>query len=274
LPATDIPRWDAGQYLRYADERSRPFFDLMARVRVDSPELVVDLGCGPGTLTRTLAERWPEARVVGVDSSPEMIAAAAAPSDAGDRLMYVCADLRDWQRSVDLENGRAPDVVVSNAAFHWVPDHLGLIEQVAGWVRLGGAFAMQVPANFDAPSHTVIRDVSASSAWRDRLSAAHHDEAGVAEPAEYLAALYAAGLEPDVWQTTYLHLLHGEDPVLNWVKGTALRPALTALADDPVATAAFLAECAAGLREAYPAGPAGTVFPFRRTFAVGHRAAA
>jgi trans-aconitate 2-methyltransferase len=206
--------------------------------------------------------------VVGVDSSPEMIAAAAAPSGPGDRLMYVCADLRDWQPD------HAPDVVVSNAALHWVPDHLELIQQVAGWVRPGGAFAMQVPANFDAPSHTVIREVAASPRWRERLEAARHDEAGVAEPADYLAALQAGGLEPDVWQTTYLHLLQGENPVLSWVKGTALRPALTALADDPAATDEFLAECGAALREAYPATSSGTVLPFRRIFAVGHRAAA
>jgi trans-aconitate 2-methyltransferase len=240
----------------------------MARVHVDAPKLVVDLGCGPGTLTRTLAERWPAAEVIGVDSSPEMIESAAAPSGLGDRLIYVCADLRDWQPDTP------PDVVASNAAFHWVPDHLDLIERIAGWVRPGGAFAMQVPANFDAPSHTVIRDVCDSPRWRERLAGARHDEAGVAEPADYLAALAAAGLEPDVWQTTYLHLLQGEDPVLNWVKGTALRPALTALADDPAASEAFLAECGTTLRQAYPASNAGTVFPFRRTFAVGHRAAA
>jgi trans-aconitate 2-methyltransferase len=265
--------WDPGQYLRYADERSRPFFDLMARVQVDAPQLVVDLGCGPGTLTRTLAERWPSAQVIGVDSSPEMIEAAAAPSGQSDRLMYVCADLRDWHRAVDLEGARAPDVVVSNAAFHWIPGHLDLIQQIAGWVRPGGAFAMQVPANFDALSHTVIRAVSDSPRWRERLTGARHDEAGVAEPADYLAALDAAGLEPDVWQTTYFHVLRGEDPVLNWVKGTALRPALTALGDDAAATEAFLAECGDALREAYPAGAVGTVFPFRRIFAVGHRAA-
>jgi trans-aconitate 2-methyltransferase len=266
--ARSIPGWDPEQYLRYADERSRPFFDLMARVQADAPQLVVDLGCGPGTLTRALAQRWPVAQVVGVDSSPEMIAAAAAPLVPGDRLMYVCADLRDWQPE------RAPDLVVSNAALHWVPDHLGLIEQFAGWVRPGGAFAMQVPDNFEAPSHTVIREVADSSRWRERLRAAHQDEAGAAEPADYLAALEAGGLEPDVWQTTYHHLLQGEDPVLSWVKGTALRPALTALADDPAATDEFLAECGAALREAYPAGSSGTVLPFRRIFAVGHRAAA
>jgi trans-aconitate 2-methyltransferase len=206
--------------------------------------------------------------VLGVDSSPEMIATAAAPSTGFARLSYVCADLRDWRPA------GAPDVVVANAVFHWVPDHLELIEQIAGWLAPGGAFAFQVPANFDAPSHTIIRELRESPRWRDRLALGNDDEAGVAEPADYLAVLDAAGLEPDVWQTTYLHVLHGEDPVLNWVKGTALRPVLTTLEGDAAATAEFLAECGAALRAAYPSGAAGTVFPFRRTFAVGHTRAA
>jgi trans-aconitate 2-methyltransferase len=137
----------------------------------------------------------------------------------------------------------------------------------------GGTFAFQVPANFDAPSHTVIRELRTSERWRDRLGEDADRRLGVEPPETYLAALAAAGLEPDVWQTTYLHLLPGEDPVLDWVKGTALRPVLTALRDDPAATEEFLAECGAALREAYPPGPAGTVFPFRRTFAIGRAAA-
>ena len=263
------PGWDPAQYLRYADDRSRPFFDLMARVRVDAPGLVIDLGCGPGTLTKTLAQRWPDATVIGVDSSREMIAAAAETSAAFDRLTYVCADLRDWQSDA------APDLVVSNATFHWIPDHLGLIEQIASSVAPGGAFAFGVPDNFAAPSHTVIRELCRSPQWHDRLGGdSRQPDAAVAEPADYLAALTAAGLEPDVWQTTYLHVLQGDDPVVEWVKGTALRPALTALADDEAATSAFLAECSAALGAAYPASSFGTVFPFRRTFAVGHRVAA
>jgi trans-aconitate 2-methyltransferase len=269
--STPAPNWDPAQYLQYADERSRPFVDLVARVRADAPSLVVDLGCGPGTLTRTLVARYPDAAVVGVDSSMEMIAtasaandAAAAPSEAFARLSYVCADLREW-----APDG-APEVVVANAVLQWAPDHLELIGRIAGWLAPGGAFAFQVPANFDAPSHTVIRDLRMSRRWRDRLGEDADRLAGVEEPATYLATLEAAGLEPDVWQTTYLHLLPGDDPVLEWVKGTALRPVLTALRDDPAATEEFLAECGEALREAYPRSAAGTVFPFRRTFAVGH----
>ncbi|HVX68193.1 MAG TPA: methyltransferase domain-containing protein [Mycobacteriales bacterium] len=257
--------WDPAQYLRYADERSRPFFDLLARVPASSPSLVIDLGSGPGTLTRTLAERWPDADVIGVDSSEEMITRAESESSFA-RLTYMCADVRSWLPP----SGREPDVVVANAVLQWIPGHLGLIETIAGWLAPGGSFAFQVPANFDSPSHVVIRDLRESARWRDRLGEGADRQAGVASPESYLETLAAAGLEPDVWQTTYLHRLTGDDAILEWVKGTALRPVLTALGDDEAATEAFLAECAAALRAAYPAGADGTtVFPFRRTFAVG-----
>jgi trans-aconitate 2-methyltransferase len=257
------PGWDPAQYLRYADERSRPFFELLARVPATSPSLVVDLGCGPGTLTRTVRKRWPAADVLGVDSSEEMISRAESEG-ALNRLSYVCADLRSWLPE------SAPDVVVANAVFQWVPGHLDLIHTIAGWLAPGGTLAFQVPANFDAPSHTVIRDIRESPRWRDRLGEAADRQAAVEPPETYLGALDAAGLTPDVWQTTYLHRLAGDDAVLEWVKGTALRPVLTALADDVAATAEFLSECGEALREVYPAGSDGTtVFPFRRTFAVG-----
>lgn len=268
MGAATATGWDPGQYLRYADERSRPFFDLLARVPAQAPRLVVDLGCGPGTLTRTLGQRWSDADVVGVDSSEEMI--AAAESEAGfARLTYVCADLRSWLRAVH-EDGNRPDVVVANAVLQWVPGHLELIGTIAGGLAPGGTFAFQVPANFDSPSHTVIRELREAPQWRDRVGTDANREAAVEAPETYLEALAAAGLEPDVWQTTYLHRLTGEDAVLEWVKGTALRPVLTALDGDEEATAQFLAECADGLQAAYPTAADGTtVFPFRRTFAVG-----
>ncbi len=265
---TGATGWDPAQYLQYADERSRPFFDLLARVPAASPARVLDLGCGPGNLTKTLIRRWPNADVTGVDSSAEMI--AVAESDGGfARLKYVCADLRSWLPD------DAPDVVVANAVLQWVPDHLDLLERIAGWLAPGGTLAFQVPANFDSPSHTVIRELREAPRWRDRIGTGANREAAVEAPETYLAALAGAGLDPDVWQTTYLHRLTGDDPVLAWVKGTALRPVLTALADDEAATSEFLAECADGLRSAYPAGTDGTtVFPFRRTFAVGTARAA
>jgi trans-aconitate 2-methyltransferase len=256
--------WDPGQYLRYAGERARPFFDLLARVGAEDPRYVADLGCGPGNLTAALADRWPAAEVAGVDNSPEMIAAAGEHARGRDRLSFTLGDIRDWRPDRPL------DVLVSNAVLQWVPGHLDLIETIAGWLAPGGTFAFQVPANFDSPSHVVIRELRQSPKWRERVGTDADRDAAVEPPAVYLEALAAAGLEPDVWQTTYLHRLTGDDPVLQWVKGTALRPVLTALDGDDQATEDFLAECADGLRSAYPTGADGTtVFPFRRTFAVG-----
>jgi trans-aconitate 2-methyltransferase len=256
-------RWDPAQYDRYADERGRPFVELMSRVRVEAPARVVDLGCGPGSLTRGLLDRWPDARITGVDSSADMIDAAIANSVPG-RVDFVHAGVREWRPDGPV------DVVVSNAMLQWVPGHLDLIGDIARWLTPGGAFAFQVPDNFTQASHTIIRELRLSVAWRDRLGEGADRTIAVERPEIYLSALADAGLIPDVWQTNYLHVLHGEDAVLEWIKGTALRPVLDALAGDEPAAARFLGECGALLRQAYPAGPHGTVFEFRRTFAVGH----
>ena len=261
------PGWDPEQYLRFADDRGRPFADLVARIGVPRPRSVVDLGCGPGNLTGTLAARWPDAVITGVDSSEQMIAAAteARPPGAADRLRYELADLRDWTPAGPV------DVVLSNATLQWVPEHVELFERFAGWLAAGGAFAFQVPANFDAPSHTEIAALRRSARWRDRLGdEALSREGSSAEPATYLDALARLGLRVDAWETTYLHVLTGDDPVLEWVKGTALRPVLARL--DEREQRDFCAELGPRLRAAYPAAPYGTVFPFRRVFVVAHRA--
>jgi trans-aconitate 2-methyltransferase len=258
------PRWDPAQYDRYAAERGRPFADLIARIDVAAPAYVVDLGCGPGSLTATLSDRWPAAWVLGIDSSPDMVAAAEPLSRPG-RLQFQHVDVRSFRPD------RPVDVVIANALFQWVPEHLDLVDDIASWLAPGGVFAFQVPDNFSDPSHVLLRDLRLSAAWRDRVGNGADRELAVERPERYLATLVAAGLVPDVWHTTYLHLLPGTDPVLEWVKGTALRPVLSALAYDEAATTDFLGELAAMLAAAYPAGPDGTVFAFRRTFAVGRR---
>jgi trans-aconitate 2-methyltransferase len=255
-------RWDPGQYERYSDERGRPFRELLARVPVADAQVVVDLGCGPGALTRELLDRWPSARVVGVDSSADMVAAAAEHAVPG-RLEFVQGGIGDWRPAEPV------DVLVANAALHWVPGHVEMLADFASWLRPGGALAFQVPDNFDEPSHTLLRDLRTSAQWRDRIGPAADRSASVERPERYLDALVAAGLSADVWQTSYLHVLAGEDAVLEWVKGTALRPVLSAL--DASGQEAFVAEYAAALRVAYPRQEFGTVFPFRRTFAVGRR---
>ena len=262
--------WDPDQYARFSDHRSRPFGDLLARVGAVEPRLVVDLGCGNGPLTLTLADRWPGARVVGVDSSPQMLDAARS-LDRDGRVEWVEADLSAW----DLASlGAAPDVVVSNATLQWVPGHRDLLRAWAAALAPGGWLAMQVPGNLDAPSHRLMREVAAAHPAADRLRPAL-GRLAVDEPAGYVELFAAAGLEVDAWETTYQHVLDPEgvqaSPVLEWVRGTGLRPVLEALPDAGERDA-FLGEYDARLRAAYPRTQVGVVFPFRRVFCVGHSA--
>jgi trans-aconitate 2-methyltransferase len=250
--------WDVSQYARYADERGRPFLDLVTRIGALAPRRVVDLGCGPGNLTALLASRWPTAKVEGVDSSVEMIARAAPVAGATFRT----SSIEQWQPDADV------DVVVSNAALQWVPGHAELLRQWLAALPSGAWLAWQVPGNFGSPSHRLMRSVASSDRWAPLLGdVLRHDE--VLEPTAYAALLQRAGWSADVWETTYLHILTGPDPVLEWVRGTGLRPVLAALSGTDAAE--FETEYAAQLRSAYPSGPAGTIFGFRRVFAVGHK---
>jgi trans-aconitate 2-methyltransferase len=248
--------WDPERYLTYADERGRPFVDLISRIGAESPRRVVDLGCGPGNLTALLAARWPEAAVAGLDSSPEMIEAARRDVPG---IGFDVADLRAWQPPEPV------DVLVSNATLQWVPDHLDLLPSLVSAVAPGGWFAFQVPGNFGEPSHTIRTELAAEPAY-----AAH--TAGVAvpashDPATYFDALAAVGCTIDAWETTYLHVLIGPDPVFTWVSGTGARPTLQALPPD--LRAGFEAEFRARLSAAYPTRADGTVLlPFRRVFVV------
>jgi trans-aconitate 2-methyltransferase len=254
-------RWDPSQYLRYADLRGRPFVELTARIGAENPSYVVDLGCGTGELTATLAERWPDATVSGVDSSAEMVATAQQHAIAG-RLTFDVADLREWRPE------RPVDVLTANAVLQWVPGHLDLLDDLVRALAPGGWLAFQVPDNFEEPSHTLLRDLRLSPRWRERLGEGADRTAGVERPATYLRKLLELGLDADVWQTTYQQVLQGDDAVLEWVKGTALRPVLSLLTDDAERDE-FLHDYGAALGEAYPRESFGTVFPFRRTFVVG-----
>lgn len=256
--------WDPELYDVYADERSRPFVDLLARVRTAGPDTevrsVVDLGCGPGELTHGLTRRWPSAQVVGVDSSAAMLATAAR--HAGPTLRFEQADLRDW-----LATAAPVDVLVSNATLQWVPNHLDLLPSLVAAVRPGGCLAFQVPANLDTAMHTIRRELAARAPYAEHT-------AGIAgpasrEPVEYLRALTDLGCVVDAWSTTYLHVLTGEDPVLTWASGTGARPTLQAL-PEPLRDR-FVGEYRDRLREAYPPTDLGVVMPFRRAFVVAHR---
>ena len=251
-------RWDPEQYARFADHRSRPFFELTARIGADRPGCVADLGCGSGELTVTLAQRWPGASVSGIDSSAEMI--ARAPQGVG--VDFAVADAAEFDAT-------GVDVLVSNAMLQWVPDHRALLARWGKELSPGGWLAFQVPSNFDAPSHRLMRALAQSPAWRAQLGGVLRHGDAVATPAEYLDLMAAHGLEVDAWQTTYEQVMAGEDPVLEWVRGTGLRPVLAALSTPDAQR--FTAEYAAQLRVAYPARPYGTVFRFARTFVVAHK---
>ena len=255
--------WDPVQYLQFGDERSRPFFELTARIGAQAPAAVADLGCGPGTLTVELARRWPGAEVRGIDNSAEMIEAAQALPDAtGKRLSFALGDVRDFAPDGGV------DVIVSNAVLQWVPDYLAVVSRWAGTLRPGGWLAFQVPANFDQPSHRAIADLAGSDRWRPLLADVRLNRQST-DPAQYVDLLSRAGLEVDAWETTYLHVLHGDDPVVEWYKGSGLRPVIAALPPDLAGE--FLAQFRARMAEAYPAAPYGTVFPFRRVFVVAER---
>lgn len=246
--------WDPQTYLTFGDQRARPFHDLLARVRTHDPAVVVDLGCGPGNLTTLLTRRWPQAQLVALDNSPEMVRAA---QERG-----VPAQLHDV-RSFALPPGTG--LVVCNAVLQWIPGHTDLLRRWLQELAPGGWLAVQVPANFAAPSHTVTARLAAEPRWRELLdlSAA----VPVLEPTGYAAAIAPLAVEVDAWETTYLHRLNGSDPVLDWITGTTLRPVRAALSTTEWAR--FRTELAPLLRAAYPAGADGvTWFPFRRVFVV------
>jgi trans-aconitate 2-methyltransferase len=251
--------WNPQTYLAFADERTRPAAELLARVPDVAPARVIDLGCGPGNSTALLRSRWPDAKIEGLDSSPDMLAQAAKAGVAAD---WIEGDVATWSASAPY------DVIFSNATFQWLGDHQALLPRLMGFVETGGSFAFQVPHNMDAPSHALMRETAASGPWSRKL--ANVREVSVLPAAEYYAILAPHAASVDIWETEYLHVLHGEDAVYHWVSGTGLRPFVQAL--DGAEREAFIAAYKIRLATAYPIRADGTtLFPFKRLFAVARR---
>jgi trans-aconitate 2-methyltransferase len=256
------PRWDPGRYSAFGDLRLRPGLDLLGRIAHPGPHVVYDVGCGPGALTRILADRWPSARVVGTDTSPAMLdAARSTPS----RIEWVEMDVRAWDT-----RQTAVDVIFSNAVLHWVPDHDEVILRLYRSLAPAGVLAFQVPLSWGEPSHRLIRVIL------DRLDLgsaglrAHYARRPVAAAEHYGELLRGEGAAVDMWVTRYFQLLEGRDAVLRWVDGTALRPLLDELAAHD--REAFLTEYRDALAAAYPEDAGGTTtYPFPRLFVVAAR---
>jgi len=262
-----VVTWNPAQYLQFEDERLRPALELLARVPLASPRTIVDLGCGAGNVTRVLGERWPNARITGVDNSAEMLAAARENIRGDGRYTFVAADLAAWRPDAPV------DLVYSNAALQWLDDHARLFPEIAAMVAAGGALALQMPNNHGAPSHTASIDLARSDRWRAKLQGlvrAHP----VADSRDYYATLAPHFAAVDIWETDYLQVLAAragdEHPVVAWAKGTWLAPFLATL--NTSERTEFLRDYTQRVACAYPPGADGrTLFPFRRIFIVARR---
>jgi trans-aconitate 2-methyltransferase len=254
-------QWDVSQYHRFKDERARPFHELVNRIGPRPVHRFADLGCGTGELTETLLQRWPGARGFGVDNSPDMLKSATQrPAVAG--LEYIQADIELWEPPEPL------DLVVSNATVQWIPDQERMLGHMAKILLPTGTLAVQMPRNFHAPSHVLVAKALEREPWRSRITAVMPRMPP--EPHWYITQLWKLGFpEVDAWTTSYEHILQGNDAVLEWLKGTTLRPMLSQL--DGADKERFLEEVAGPLQEAYPRGENGTILSFRRLFFVAHR---
>lgn len=259
--------WDPAKYLTFADHRLRPGLELLDRIPLTDPKLVYDLGCGTGEIAQIIANRWPAATVIGVDNSPQMLAKAQALSD---QIQWIEADIATW------EPVSAPDLVYSNATLQWLDNHDALLPRLFATLAPGGCLAVQMPLSWALPSHRLMRETLAQggpdggpigqAAIRQSL-----DHVWVAEAAHYFDLLSPNARSLDIWETEYLQVLEGENPVLDWVSGTGLRPVLNGLSTGD--RDLFLPRYTAALREAYPMRDNGqTVYPFRRLFIVATRA--
>lgn len=253
--------WSPSDYMRFGDERTRPCVDLAARIDIDTPARVIDLGCGPGNSTRVLRARWPQAHVIGLDSSNDMIEAARA---AEPDEQWVVADIDGWSADEPF------DVVFSNAALQWLPDHGPLVERLLGSVTQGGALAFQIPSATYATIRTLIHDVALSGAWASRM-VGPLGALTMEAPGLYYDHLAPLARSVDIWETEYFHVMDSAPAIVDWITSTGLRPFLAVL-NSGSEREAFVADLHSRVAQAYPPQCDGRVlFPFRRTFVVAYR---
>lgn len=254
--------WDPQRYLQFAAERRRPFDDLLARIPSIRVGTAVDLGCGPGTLTRVLAEKWPAARIMAVDASCAMLN-QAVENRSSERIEFVVGDMAQWQPAGPI------DLVVSNAALHWLANHEAILTRWTSWLTPGGVLAVQVPNRFHTPMQDAIEAVSAMAPWAERLRGVGLQRDSVLPVSRYARLLLDLGLDVDAWETNYVHVLTGESPAVDWLLGTGLRPLVARLAPEEVNQ--FLDELAVRLRAAYPPLGGVTLLEMPRLFFVAQR---
>ncbi len=256
-----MSNWNASQYLKFGDQRTRAAVDLVSRVNLDSPTTIVDLGCGPGNSTQVLRNRWPTCEIIGIDSSTEMIEAARR---SWPEQTWQVTDIAQW-------NPPAPrDLVYSNAALQWLPNHAALIPALFHSVAPHGALAFQIPSSTYATVRTLIHDVAEDSVWRDRMSEPL-SELTMETPAFYYDILSPLTTELDIWETEYVHVMQSPDAIIDWIASTGLRPFLNVLADEEERNA-FVAKLRERVHTAYPPqADSKVLFPFRRTFVVAYR---
>ena len=294
-----MPTWNPGQYLKFGDERTRPCRELASRIDVSDVRRVIDLGCGPGNSTGILKRLWPNARITGLDSSPEMIEAARAamPEDR-----WVVGGIFEWAAgafefaagvseraagafesaagAAECAAGAAEqatgsdgrfDIVFSNAAMQWVDNHEAVYPQLLDRVAEGGALAIQVPGNHDGAQHRLMHEIAESPEWRDSFGSRKVREWHVHDLDFYYDVLASRVARLDLWETIYMHVMAGPESIVEWYKGTGLRPFLEALNDEEMRDR-FCAAYLEGLREIYPRRSDGQVlFPFHRLFLVAHK---
>jgi len=251
-----MPTWNPNQYLKFKNERTQPSLDLISRISLENPTTILDLGCGPGNSTAALRRRWPDAKVTGLDNSPEMIAAALKDFPEGE---WILGDIATFQPAAQS------DLIFANAALQWVEHHETLVPRLFSFVKFGGALAVQVPANGDSPLAKAVSAVAASPAWRG-LTVGCERLLNYRSPEYYFDILQTRGSHFDIWQTTYYHVLASQQGLIEWYRGTGMKPFLDRLPDD-TARAVFEAEVLNQIAPFYSAQADGRVlFPFKRNF--------